>query len=290
MLNTIRADEPLRLCLKLLAIPVSVYYYQVKHPIQEIIELEKYQRLKPIIEKIIYGHNSYGYHRIQIELKKQNIVINSKPLKKLLKMWHFNCLRHIRKPRPSQLEKDIKELGAQINLAAKIENPRPFQIILTDFTRIVVAGKIFWLILFTDQVTKKIIGWNISCSNNTESALKAFKKAVRYLKRIKKVNISKVIVHQDQGKAFTSYEYVGAIVGNNMRPSFTQRGFKDNPYMETCNGHFKQEYLYLIQEARDVLELEKIIASCIRDWNQKRIHSALKGRSPDEFIHTILKL
>ncbi len=109
------------------------------------------------------------------------------------------------------------------------------------------------------------------------------------MKGIKKINISKVIVHQDQGAAFTSYEYVGAIIGNNMKPSFTQRGFKDNPYMETCNGHFKQEYLYLIQEAQNMSELKKIIANCVKDWNQKRIHSTLKGRSPDEFIHTVLK-
>ena len=289
MLNAVRVAEPLRWCLKLLAISPSVYYYQLKHPTQEITELKKYQRLKPIIERIIRRHSAYGYRRLQIELRKQNIVINDKPLKKLLKIWHLSCFRRIRKPKLSRLAKDIKELGARANLAAKVKNPRPFQIILTDFTRIVTAAKIFWLILFADQVTKKIIGWNVSPRDDTENALKAFKRACRCLKRLK-VDFAQVIVHQDRDSVFTGYEYVGAVVGQNMKPSFTQRGFKDNPYMETCNGHFKQEYLHLIQEAQEPPELKRIIARCVRDWNQRRIHSTLKGRSPDEFIHTVLKL
>jgi NADH:ubiquinone oxidoreductase subunit F (NADH-binding) len=61
--------------------------------------------------------------------------------------------------------------------------------------------------------------------------------------------------------------------------------------MESCIGHFKDEYLDQIQEAKNFKELRKIIGKCVRDWNVKRIHSALKGRSPDEFIQTLsLKL
>lgn len=274
----------------MLEIPASVYYYQLRHPARNIAELPKYQRLKPAVEKIISHHSSYGYRRIQIELRKLGIVINDKPLKKLLKIWHLSYARRIKRPKPSQIAKDIAELGAKANLVARIKNPRPFQIILTDFTRIVVNNKIFWLILFTDQAVKKIVGWNISTRADTESALKALKKVCRYLKRIKKVDIGKVIIHQDQGAVFTGYEYAGSVINKGMQLSFTKNGFKDNPYMETCNGHFKQEYMHFIQEANNETELQKIVARCIKDWNEKRIHSALKGRSPDEFIHTIFKL
>jgi len=66
----------------------------------------------------------------------------------------------------------------------------------------------------------------------------------------------------------------------------TVTGFKDNPAIESCIGHFKEEYKDQIEQARNLTEAKKIITRCIRDWNKNRIHSALKGRSPDEFIHT----
>jgi len=56
--------------------------------------------------------------------------------------------------------------------------------------------------------------------------------------------------------------------------------------MESCIGHFKEEYEDQIKEAKNLKEAKKIIQRYVKDWNKNRIHSALKGRSPDEFIHT----
>ncbi len=288
-MEKVRDSEPLTICFRLLKVPASSYYYHLKHPQIEIADQLKYRGLKVKITRIIRQHNSYGYRRIKAALGNQGIIINAKPLKKLLKSWNLQCLRRIRKFKPSPLAKHIKDLGAKANLAATIVNPLPLEIILTDFTQIISRDNAFWLILYADQASKKIIGWNISPNIDTENALRAYARAKRYLKKMK-VDLNKVIIHQDQGTVFTGYEYAGTLLSDGIKLSYTEKGFKDNPLMETCNGHFKDEYGHLLKEARDFKELLKVVAHSVKDWNQQRIHSTLKGQNPDDFIHSYFEI
>ncbi len=117
-------------------------------------------------------------------------------------------------------------------------------------------------------------------------ARKKIAKLKRYLKS-KNIPLGEVIVHQDQDTVFTGYEYAGKLIGDGIALSFTERGFKDNQMMESCVGHFKEECQQNIQQAKSLKEAQKIFRSCVRDWNGKRRHSSLKGRPPDDFIHTL---
>lgn len=183
----------------------------------------------------------------------------------------------------------IKDLGAEANLVTKLTNVKPLKVIFTDFTEIICSLGTIHLILFSDMITKRITGWNVAFNKDTSCALKAYFKTKRYLKRMK-IKLNSVIVHQDQDRVFTGYEYAGTLLNDGINLSFTEKGFKDNPEMESCIGHFKDEYGQLIQEAKNLKQVRQIIRRCVRDWNKDRIHSALKGRSPDEFIHTFIKL
>lgn len=269
-------------------IPKSSYYYSKKQDIKEIVEQSKYKGLRKKIEKIIYKHPSYGYRRIKDALSKKDIVINHKPLKKLLKMWNLQRKRKVKIPNCSQLSKYIKELGAKANLVKKQNNNLPLRIIFTDFTEIQCSFSKIHIILFSDKISRKIIGWNVGFKKDAINAIKGYKRARRYLKRMK-IDLTDVIIHQDQGATFTGYEYGGTLLNDGISLSFTERGFKDNSAMESCIGHFKEDYEYQIKEAKNLKEVEKIIQRSIKDWNKERIHSALKGRSPDEFLHSFFK-
>lgn len=269
----------------MLDVPKSSYYHAVGHP---LIRLEdKYKGLRNKIEAVIRKHKSYGHNRIKQDLsRKFKIIINHKPLLKLLKAWHLKRIRKVRYPKPSLLAQHIKELGGKVNLTKGLKQVKPFKVLFTDFTEI---GN-YHLILYSDKTSKRIIGWDISLKANTDSALRAYKRAKRYLRKMK-VNLKEVVIHQDQDSVFTSYEYAGALLNDSISLSFTERGFKDNPSMESCNGHFKDEYSELIQEADDNLEKTiEITRKCINDWNRDRIHSSLNGRSPDEFLRAFYKI
>lgn len=136
--------------------------------------------------------------------------------------------------------------------------------LLTDFTEIKCAFGSIYLIPFNDLLSKRIIGWNISLHQDTENALKGYFRAKRYLKRMK-INLNSVIIHQDQDRVFTGYEYAGTLLNDGVSLSFTKQGFKDNPFMESCIGHFKDEYRHLIQEAKSIDQAKEIIRKCIKD-------------------------
>lgn len=273
----------------MLEVPESSYYYSVKHPSLDLTQQKRYQGLRQRIEKIIKAHPSYGYRRIREQLTKEKVQINHKPLKKLLKAWHLQRLRRIKTPKPSPLAQHIKNLGGKANLVAQLTKIQPLQVVFTDFTQISCQFTILHLILFSDKISRRITGWSVGLQEDTANALKGYVLTKRYLKRMN-IDLTKVIIHQDQDSVFTGYEYAGTLLNDGIALSFTQRGFKDNPAMESCIGHFKEEYADIIQEAKSLGEAKKIIKRCVKDWNKKRIHSALKGRSPDEFIHTFCKL
>lgn len=277
------------LCLNTLEIPESSYYYAISHPETELQNKIRYQGLRKKVERIIRKHPRYGYRRIKDDLAKQKIRINSKPLKKLLKLWHLERRRRIKRPKPSPLAQYLKELGAKVNLVARFKKVHLFQIIFADFTEFICQERIFYLILFSEKLSRRITGWAVSSGPDAKTALKAYLMTRRYLRKLG-IDLRAVIIHQDQGSAFTSYEYAGVLLNDGVSLSFTEKGFKDNPAMESCIGHFKDEYGDQMQEARSLRVLKRIIRKCVKDWNKERIHSALKGRSPDEFIHTYNKL
>lgn len=120
-----------------------------------------------------------------------------------------------------------------------------------------MAG-VFQFIPFSDHLTKRIIGWGLSVRADTENVLTGYGLAKKYLRQ-KKVSLAKVIIHQDQGAPFKSYEYVGTLIKDGVSPSYCLHGARDNPFTESVNAHFKEEYLDELSQAKTFEELKSLI-------------------------------
>jgi putative transposase len=279
-----RHEASLRQCLKLLSLPRSSYY---SHQHQRTLT-ERHQKLKPILHELIKKNPAYGYRRLKSALRKQKVVINHKLLKKLLKAWGLSLPRKLKKKRKSGIEKILHELGPRVHLVKTIpvEKRHIFLILYTDFTEICYQGGKVYLIVFLDDVSKRAVGYAIGLSATTRLALQAFSQSKRYLKR-KEATLTEMIVHQDQGRQFTSYDYIARLTADGIAPSFSRRGHpEDNPAMESFYGRLKDEWDHLFREATSIDELKHLIQQALRYYNRSRIHSALDGMSPDEFLRT----
>lgn len=288
LVKKLSCEFAVRLCCASLKLNPSTFY---KNKLKDEGSFEKkYLFLKNKIKKIIIENPSYGYRRIGSELKEEyKIVINAKALRKLLNLWNFNILRKVHKPQRSGIEKIIEELGPLANLVKTLapEMIKPFQLIYADITEITCqAGKLY-LIPFLDHLTKKIIGYEISTSPDTESVLKAFNKVLYFLKN-KKITLSQVIIHQDQGSVFKAYKYVQELVKRGIALSYSRKARPgDNPEMESFFGRLKTEKKYLFSEATTLEGLEKEIHEAISYYNSKRRHSKLGNKSPERFIQEL---
>ena len=66
--------------------------------------------------------------------------------------------------------------------------------------------------------------------------------------------------------------------------SYSERGAKDNPWIESFWAHFKGENESLLIEAETLEELRKVIERQMAYYNERRRHSSLDYRSPVEYL------
>lgn len=283
--NRYAKEYGLNFCLRLLTFSKSTFYAQ-KH---KCSLTTRYQHLKSVFLKILRKHPCYGYRRLKQELRKRGIVINHKPLLKLLRLWGLSLPRRIVKKRRSGIEAILNELGSAVNLirATPKETWKPLRMFCTDFTEILYRGGKAYLIPYLDVVSKRICGYAIGKEATTALALKAFRGTKLYFKR-KGFRFKNPYVHQDQGTQFTSYQYVGTLVENSVTLSYSRKGTpQDNPEMESFFGRLKDEWKMVFAEANSFEELQRLVSKAIRYYNTSRIHSELNGMSPDEFLNSL---
>lgn len=287
------AGEGISLGCQLIGLARSTYYVKVNQPKSEDRFLAKYQHLKNLIKKIINNNPAYGFRRIQSELKdKHKIILNHKPLQRLLKLWGLSLRRNIKTPDKSGIQEILDYLGVKANLLKTIGNILPFSLIYTDMTEIIYAQGKLYLIAYLDHTTKKIVGFALSNHPDTNLALKAYLMAKLTIKReLKRLGLKpkEIVIHQDQGSIYTSYLYVDQLLKDAFTLSYSRKGTPtDNPEMESFNGRFKTENNQIFIEAQTEREAIKLVKEQINYYNQKRRHSCLDNTSPNNFIKNLL--
>lgn len=266
----------------------GTYYYQAGRLTLD----EKYAHARKNIEAVIDKDPKYGYRRIYDALKTDHQrLINHKPLQKLLRHWDLALKRAVKRPRPSGIAVILKDLGPRANLLMRMaeEEIEPLKLYQTDFTEIVArCGKIF-LIVFLDHKSKVVAGAAVGLRADTPLAKAAYAEMKRFLKQ-HEISPKDIIVHQDQGGPFISYEYVGALVSDDVTPSYSRVGTPgDNAEMESFFGRFKSDWSDVFATARDMTELNELVWEAIRYYNHERIHSRTNGTSPLNNLPTILR-
>lgn len=280
----------LNFCLKVLGVAKSTFY---THKGKESSLTEKYQHLRARLTEIVEKNPSYGYRRIQLELKRgeKPIIINHKPLKKLLKLWGLSVLRRVKKRKKSGIEKILQVLGERANLVKRLKGKLGlFKLFFTDYTRLVYQNgqKVLWLCPFLEAKTKAVSGCGLSKSPDTQTALEGYGQTKRFVQKHKE-EIKGAIIHQDQGSPFKSYEYVGELVKDQITLSYSRKGKpEDNPEMESFIGRFKDEWEKVIFEAQTEKEVKAIVKKAIKYYNRDRIHSN-HNCPPFEFLRKLLE-
>lgn len=286
-MDLFKGDFSLKNCCRLLSLSRSSYYYQQSRPTLN----QKYGYLKNDLKKVITDNPVYGYRRIKDALKNEHQqLINHKPLLKLLKDWDLSLKRSIRHKKPSGIEDILKEMGEQVNLlrTLKEDEIEPLKLFQTDFTKIAIECGSVYLFPYLDFKTKVVAGAYVSLDPTSEAALKAYGILKRFAKQ-QNIPMKEVIIHQDQGAVFTSYDYIGALVGDDITPSYSRVGKpQDNPGMEAFFGRLKDEWKNVFATAKNLDELTELVYEAIKYYNCKRIHSKTNGLSPINNLATIL--
>ena len=94
------------------------------------------------------------------------------------------------------------------------------------------------------------------------------------------------ILHSDLDSVYTSYDWLRQVLlDDGLRVSYSERGAKDNPWIESqrrnfCEGRMKTEIGSRIVEAQTLPELEAVIDKRFRYYNHKLRHSQIGHQPP----------
>ncbi len=163
------------------------------------------------------------------------------------------------------------------NLVADMELNQPEQVWVSDITYIGGRSRNCYLALVTDAYSKKIMGYDLSSSLETEGSLRALKMAVKQRKYK-----SRLIHHSDRGLQYCSNAYQEILKAKKIIPSMTE---SYDPYAnaiaERVNGILKQEFL-LEQYNADIETMKHLVMDTINTYNTQRPHWSCHMKTPDQ--------
>jgi len=284
LVKAVKDTYGLNCALAALDLPKSTWYYYQN---DKVDYEQKYIHLKPILETIARQYPEYGLPRIMAELRDiHHCYVNHKVVERLLGVWDLSILRGTRKHKPSGVYQAILEAGELANLVAQMAEIGLFEVVYTDFTEILYANgrKKAMLMPIIGHASKAAFGWAVGESDNTALALQAWGRAKRTFKELN-VSCVGMIMHHDRDPVYTGYGWTSQLLlEDKLRLSYALGGAKDNPEMESFNGHFKGEGHSLFLEAQSLDELIAVVDDRMHYYNTVRRHSTIGYVAPLTYI------
>jgi putative transposase len=265
MINKTNESLSVRAQCCLLALNRSTLYYQ-ETPLAEDTALAN--RIAEIYE----ATPQYGYRRIHAQLRREGLEVNRKKVQRLMKDLGLKALY----PKPkTTIRGDQHKVTPYLLGGLKIE--RPHQVWQVDITYLRLPGGFVYLTALIDVYSRAIVGFRLSNALSKEAALDALADAIwRYG--------PPEIINSDQGAQFTSEAFQKLCIANGTKISMSHKGGStDNAYVERFWRTLKFEGFYL-SLPKTMAQLKSMLSKFIHWYNEERLHSALKYKTPMEVL------
>ena len=219
---------------------------------------------------------AYGYRRITAELQRRGQVVNRKRVLHLMREDNLLCLR---KRRFVHTTNSDHRLPVYPNLVPELAVTACDQLWVADITYIRLGREFIYLAVVLDAFSRRVIGWALERSLETELALGALRMALEA-----RTVTAGLVHHSDRGVQYASFDYTNLLKEHNIRISMSRRGNAyDNAQAESFMKTLKYEEVYL-REYETMTEAHTCIGHFLEVvYNQKRLHSALGYLPPVEF-------
>jgi putative transposase len=195
-----------------------------------------------------------------------DVLRNARMLVPTKRAYHKTTDSHHRFRRHPNL---VKEGPQQIKVT------RSEQLWVADITYLPTADKFVYLSLVTDAYSRKIVGWHVHPSLQTEEVAQAMKMALRG-----RQTKEQLVHHSDRGIQYCSTYYQSLHRRHGVKCSMTD-GYDcyQNALAERVNGILKGEFL--LTRPADLSQARRMVAESIQIYNNERPHLSLKMQTPD---------
>ena len=149
------------------------------------------------------------------------------------------------------------------------------QVWVADITYLPTNDKFVYLSLVTDAYSRKIVGWHVHDSLQTEPVAQALKMALRA-----RQSDQRLVHHSDRGIQYCASYYQAIHQRHGLLCSMTD-GYDcyQNALAERVNGILKGELL--LQRPANLEQARRIVRESVQIYNTERPHLSLKMQTPD---------
>ncbi|MGC2110835.1 MAG: IS3 family transposase [Candidatus Korobacteraceae bacterium] len=245
--------------------------------LQEQVPVEESMEMRSVTQRIALEHRRrYGYRRVTAELRRRGMMVNRKRVARIMREDNLLALQPKRFVRTTDSD---HALDIYVNLARRMTLSGIDQLWIADITYIRLKAEFVYLALILDGFSRKVVGWKLDRTLASRLATEALETAIETRRPL-----PGLVHHSDRGIQYASAEYVAILKKHGMVPSMSRPANPyDNASCESFIKTLKREEIY----ANDYENLEQLRSNIEefieRYYNQKRLHSALGYRSPEEF-------
>ena len=209
--------------------------------------------------------HTYGYRRMWLWLKTQNIFRNPKTVLRIMKK--YDLLSEIRRRRKwLQMGQQVYKYRNLLN--REFHADRPNRKWVTDISYIHTGQGILYLSMIRDLYDNSIVAYKTGTHQTVHLVLDTIRLA---MKREKKRAAAELQLHSDQGFQYTSQAYFHLTQAYGITPSMSRKG---NPYDNAMAENFfsilKTECIYRHKPAT-FSEANEMIDRYIHFYNHERI-------------------
>ncbi len=149
------------------------------------------------------------------------------------------------------------------------------QVWVADITYLPTQSQFVYLSLVTDAYSRKIVGWHVHASLQTEEVALAMKKALKGRR-----SRQALVHHSDRGIQYCAAHYQQLHRRHGVICSMTD-GYDcyQNALAERVNGILKGELL--LHRPADLQQARKMVQQAVQIYNCERLHTSLSMQTPD---------
>ncbi len=239
------------------------------------------QDLENKIQSIFEENNgNYGYRRIDLALRNENIIVNHKKIQRIMKKLGLQGEKFSRKSRRYSSYKGTVGTVAKNLLHRRFYTNTAYQKLTTDITEFkCLDGFKLYLNPIMDMYNGEIISFGINRRPTLDLVMRPLKEALKVVEHSQ----YRTTIHSDQGWHYQHKDWVQGLKSHEVFQSMSRKGnCIDNSPMESFFGILKQEMYYGVP-LRTYEELKKDIEAYIQYYNNKRIKQKLAGMSPVQY-------
>jgi putative transposase len=257
------SDLSIRRQCELLGLSRSTIYYEPRPQREESLHLMR------LLDEQYTQTPFYGVRRMTAWLREEGYSVNPKRVRRLLRKMGLWAIY----PEPST-SKPSPEHQVYPYLLRNVPIQEVNQVWSTDITYIRMQRGFCYLVAVIDWFSRYVLSWEVATSLEASFCVEALDRA------LVRGSTTPQVFNSDQGAQFTSQDFTGRLLAEDIRISMDGRGRAlDNIFVERLWRSVKQEEVY-IRDYQNVGEAVDALGRYFDFYNHRRLHQSLSYQTP----------